>query len=219
LPYFIRDNTQFVKTKFDVDVYTPEERKFTRAHKTQESMRRVRDYLSKSYPEIPNTELAAIHHYTKTGGNYRQLNKQMENGMLTDFNRASKTLIAQGLEKLPIYEGDTYRGVIIKRNEFERIFGNVGSTVKQNRFISTSIDYNVAFDFAARNQEKMKKSDIQVIFEIKSKNGRNIAEISEFNGIFVPKNQQEVLFTNNTTFRIDGKTYTGNVVWVKMTEI
>lgn len=123
MPHFIRDNQKFVQSKFDVDIYTDQEKKFTHARKTKEAMQRVLAELSALYPDVPNTELAAIHHYTRNGGNYRQLNKQMEKGMLTVFNRAAQTLIAQGLEKVPIYQGSVYRGMIIKHKEFERVFG------------------------------------------------------------------------------------------------
>jgi hypothetical protein len=219
MPRFIKDNRQFVKTKFDVNTYSDEEKKFTQAHKTQEAMQRVIEQLAKLYPDIPNTELAAIHHYTKSGGNYRQLNKQMEAGTLTDFNRAAQALITQGLEKAPVYQGSVYRGMIIRRNEFERIFGDKGSTIQQNRFVSSSKDINVSFDFATRDQNRMKRNEVQVFFKINSKNGRDISGISEFNGNFVLENQHEVLFTNNTSFKIDKKEYSDNVVWVYLTEL
>jgi len=218
MPRFVRDNPQFVKTKFDVNTYSPEERKFTQSHKTQEAMKRVLDKLSKLYPNIPNTELAAIHHYTKSGGNYRQLNKQLEKGTITDFNLAARTLITQGLEKLPVCQGFVYRGMIIKREEFEGIFGDKGSIVQQNRFISSSKNIEIAFKFATWN-DKMKRNEIQVIIEINSKNGRDISGISEKNGIFAPENQEEVLFRENTAFKIDDKEVTGNVVWLKLSEI
>ena len=57
------------------------------------------------------------------------------------------------------------------------------------------------------------KSHKRVIFEIQSKNGRNISKISEFNGIFNPENQHEVLFDKGTKFLVkkrrieDGGTY------------
>jgi hypothetical protein len=126
-------------------------------------------------------------------------------------------LISQGLEKLPVFTGTVYRGMIVKRKEFDRIFG--GDTVTQNRFVSSSKDMNVAFDFATRDQDRMKKNQVQVFLEIKSKNGRDISDISEFNGKFAPYNQQEIMFTNNTTFRIESRKITGNVVWVELKEI
>lgn len=220
MPHFIRDNRKFVQTKFEVDVYTDEEKKFTHARKTKEAMERVLAELSALYPDVPNTELAAIHHYTRNGGNYRQLNKQMEKGTLTDFNRAAQTLIAQGLGKLPTYQGIVYRGMIIKRKEFERVFGGgKGAIVKQNRFVSASRDMNVAFKFATKKQEKMRGNEVQVFIKIEGKSGRDISQISEFNGKFVSENQQEVLFTSNTPFHIDNLEDKGDVIWLYMTEL
>ena len=46
------------------------------------------------------------------------------------------------------------------------------------------------------------KNHKRVIFEIQSKNGRNISKISEFNGIFNPENQHEVLFDKRTKFLV-----------------
>lgn len=182
-------------------------------------MERVLSELSALYPDVPNTELAVIHHYTRNGGNYRQLSKQMEKGTLTDFNSAAQTLITQGLEKLPTYQGSVYRGMIIKRKEFERVFGGVGVVVKQNRFVSSSKDMNVAFKFATKKQEKMRRNEVQVFIKIEGKNGRDISQISEFNGNFVSENQQEVLFTNNTPFHIDRLEDKGDVIWLYMTEL
>lgn len=219
MPHFIRDNRKFVQTKFEVDIYTDEEKKFTHAQKTKGAMERVLAELSALYPDVPNTELAAIHHYTRNGGNYRQLNKQMEKGTLTNFNRAAQILIAQGLEKLPVYQGMVYRGMIIKRKEFERVFGGgKGSVVKQNRFVSSSKDMNVAFDFATKKQEKMRRNEVQVFIKIVGKSGRDVSRISEFNGNFASENQQEVLFTSNTPFRIDKLDDKGDVIWLYMLE-
>ncbi|MDR1348324.1 MAG: hypothetical protein LBJ63_07885 [Prevotellaceae bacterium] len=219
MPYWIKDNRKFIKD-FEVNTYTPQEYTFTHAQKTALAMNRAIKELSLLYPNIPNTNLAAIHHYTKAGGNYRQLNKQLDNGTLTSFNAASATLIQKGLEQLPVIKGTVYRGMIIKQKEFNRIFGGeIGSTVKQNRFISSSTDVDIAFDFATRNQNTMKKTEIQVIFEINSKNGRDISKISELNGIFALRNQHEVLFTNNTIFRIDSKKVTDKTFWIKLTEL
>ena len=213
MPHFIRDNRKFVQTKFEVDIYTDEEKKFTHARKTKEAMERVLSELSALYPDVPNTELTAIYHYTRNGGNYRQLNKQMEKGTLADF-------ITQGLEKLSTYQGSVYRGMIIKRKEFERVFGGgKGDVIQQNRFISSSHDVDVALEFATKKQSTMKKNKIQVIFEIKSQNGRDIERISEYNGNFVSENQKEVLFLNNTSFEIEDTKQVGNVVWVKLMEI
>ena len=144
----------------------------------------------------------------------------MEKGTLIDFNSAAQTLITQELDKLPTYQGSVDRGMIIRRKEFERVFGGgKGDVIQQNRFISSSRDVDVALVFATKEQSTMKKNEIQVIFEIKSQNGRDIERISEYNGNFVSENQKEVLFLNNTSFEIEDTKQVGNVVWVKLMEI
>ena len=81
-------------------------------------------------------------------------------------------MITQGLEKLPTYHGSVYRGMIIKRKEFERVFsGGVGIVVKQNRFVSSSNDMNVAFKFATKKQEKMRRNEVQVFIKVEGKTG------------------------------------------------
>ncbi len=83
-PYFIRDNRRFFG-ELKTNIYTLEEKKFTRTRSTSVSIQRAIDFLSKEYPNISNTRLAAIHHYTKAGGNYRQLNKQLYNETLASL--------------------------------------------------------------------------------------------------------------------------------------
>lgn len=48
----------------------------------------------------------------------------------------------------------------------------------------------------------MKKNEIQVVFEITSKNGRNISDISKL----------EIMFTSNTSFRSEKTETTDNDV-------
>jgi hypothetical protein len=216
MPYWIKDNKQYA-SGFQVNTYTPEEYKFTHARKTAMAMSRAIEELRKLYPHIENTELAAIHHYTKAGGNYRQLNKQLDKGTLTDFNTAAATLISKGLEKLPKIEGTIYRGTIMKRNDFDRIYSNI-EDVTHKIFTSATQSFGTAVQFATYNNPK--KNEVQIIFAIRSRNGRDISKISEFNGIFTPDNQKEVLFDKNTKFRITKReTDKGGTVWIEMTEL
>jgi hypothetical protein len=127
-------------------------------------------------------------------------------------------LIEQGLSKLPVYEGAVYRGMIIKRKEFEKAFaGDEGTIVCHNRFVSTSRDTRTALEFSMRKAPK--NNEIRVFMEITSKTGRDISRISEKNGIFDPENQQEVLFTANTRFKIVSKRNEGNIVHLKLVEL
>jgi hypothetical protein len=76
----------------------------------------------------------------------------------------------------------------------------------------------LAVQFATYKQPK--KSEVQIIFAIHSRKGRDISKISEFNGIFAPDNQKEVLFDKNTKFRIiKRETDKGGTVWMEMKEL
>jgi hypothetical protein len=216
LPYWIKDNQQFING-FQVNTYTPEEYTFTHARRTAIAMSRAIAELRKLYPHIENTELAAIHHYTKQGGNYRQLNKQLDKGIITDFNAAAATLISKGLEKLPKIEGTIYRGSIMKRKDFDRIYSNANE-VTHKIFTSATQSFETAVQFATYKPPK--KGEVQIFFVIRSRNGRDISKISEFNGIFAPDNQKEVLFDKNTKFMIiKQETDKGGTIWIEMTEI
>lgn len=197
-PYFIRDNRQFFG-ELKTNIYTLEEKKFTRTRSTSVSMQRAIDFLSKEYPNISNTRLAAIHHYTKAGGNYRQLNKQLYNDNLSEFNKAAATLIREGLNLLPTFKGITYRGTIIKRKEYEALYKDK-KEVSHKIFTSCSKSPEIADMFAS--YRPLKRNEVSIVFTIQGKNGKDISKISEFNGKFVGMNQYEVLFTTDTRFEV-----------------
>lgn len=110
MPHFIKENPKYVKG-FEVDTYTNAERKFTRARKTNEAMKESLDiFLQAKYPELPDTEKAAIYHYTKgEGAAFRHLNKQLRDGNLSEFNEAFSQLLSQGLSKLETTNKTVYR--------------------------------------------------------------------------------------------------------------
>ena len=216
LPYWVRDNKQFIDNDFKANTYSREEYTFTRARGIALAMNRAVEELSRLYPDIENTELAAIHHYTKHGGNYRQLNKQLDKGTLTDFNRASASLISKGLEHLPRVTGTVYRGTIMKRTDYERLYS--GNTTEHAIFTSASKDTSIAYRFA-NYKNNLNKNEIRILFDIQSKNGRDISRISEFNGKFAEENQKEVLFTNGTRFKITKHEISEQEVHIILVEI
>ena len=107
--------------------------------------------------------------------------------------------MAKGLASLPVYKGIVYRGSIMKRKEYESLYEGK-SEITHSIFTSASKDAGTAFRFT--NYRDLKKNEVRVLFEIQSKKGRDISDISEFNGKFAPDNQHEVLFTNGTRFKI-----------------
>lgn len=143
--------------------------------------------------------MAAIHHYTKAGGNYRQLNKQLYNDNLSEFNKAAAILIREGLNLLPAFKGIMYRGTIIKRKEYEALYKDK-KEVAHKIFTSCSKSPEIADMFAS--YRPLKRNEVSIVFTIQGKNGKDISKISEFNGKFVGMNQYEVLFTTDTRFEV-----------------
>lgn len=93
MPYFVKDNPQYVQG-FEMNTYTKAERKFTRTFKTNDAMKEsLGIFFQSKYPELPNTEKAAIFHYTKgEGAVFRHLNSQLCKENLAEFNEAFSAL-------------------------------------------------------------------------------------------------------------------------------
>ncbi len=216
LPYFIKDNQSYVG-KFDVDIYSAAERKFTRAGRVRESMRKaLGEYLQERYKDtIPNTELAAIYHYTRGDiSAFRSLNKQLRSGSVSDFNVAFSELLSEGISKVSVYEGSAYRSIKLNKKSLKDWLDCAmsGGSKTFDGFTSASKRQDVAFGEFERKISK-KSNETFCHIEILSKNGRDISNISQFNGIFTSENQQEVLFDKGSRFKFvsvdedDGKYY------------
>ena len=76
MPYFVKDNREYAGG-FTVDTYTAGERKFTQARHTGDAMREVlKRRLQEKYPDMENTELAAVYEYTRGDvPDFRRLNR------------------------------------------------------------------------------------------------------------------------------------------------
>lgn len=204
MPYFVRDNPQYVKG-FEVDTYTNAERKFTRARRTNSAMEEsLGRYLQSKYPEIPNTEKAAIFHYTQGDTSaYRQLNNQLRRGKLSEFNQAFSELLSSGLEKLPTIEATVYRSVRLNKTRLREWcdFADSKSDVTFAGFTSTSLDRKSVEDFAASHLGR-KKNETDVLIVINGKSGHRIEDFSQFGGRFSGRpNQREVLFDKGLKVR------------------
>lgn len=220
MPYFVKDNPQYVQG-FEVNTYTKAERKFTRAFKTNDAMKEsLGIFLQSKYPELPNTEKAAIFHYTKgEGAAFRHLNNHLRKKNLSEFNQAFSELLSGGLEKMPQYAGVVYRGLRLNKTQLRDWLDTAGKggTKTFNGFTSASELRSVADEFTLKGNPK--SNETAVIFRIVSKNGRSISGISEFNGIFASQNQREILFNKGTQFRIVSKRIDKNGVIFDLEEI
>lgn len=221
MPYFVRQNPHYIQG-FEVDTYTKAEWKFTRARKTNEAMEESLGlFLQRKYPEIPNTEKAAIFHYTKgEGAAFRQLNNQLRKGNLSEFNEAFSQLLSQGLSKLETTSETVYRKVRFNKTnlgEYLSLAGKKGTSVFKG-FTSTSLDRQTAIDF--RSNSKPKKNETDVLFVIRGKSGHPIEDFSQFGGRFAGKpNQREVLFDKGCKFRFDEVKQDSGIYVFYLTEI
>lgn len=203
-PYFIRDNKDFIREDFKVNVYNKTEKAFVRKNRTNLSMSRV-EYYNKTYPNIPEVQQAAVNAYTQPvvpgnkGATSREINRRLRNGTEDEYVDVASRLISQALTKLPKYEGIAYRGETMSMKKLqERFLNHLGDVVADKGFVSSSLYIDTPIKFISH--DGVPKNHKRVIFEIQSKNGRNISKISEFNGIFRPENQHEVLFDKGTKF-------------------
>lgn len=204
MPYFIRQNPQYVQG-FEVDTYTKAERKFTRAFKVEPAMREsLGIFLQSRYPEIPNTEKAAIYHYTRGDVSaYRQLNNQLRRGNVNEFNQAFAELLSQGLEKIPTQEVEVWRTIRLNKTrlaEFSDMAKNQKEAVWKG-FTSTTLDRETAEGFALSHSGR-KANETDVLIHIVGKSGHPIEDFSQFGGRFEGKpNQREVLFDRGMKVR------------------
>lgn len=205
-PYFIRDNKDFIREDFKVNVYNKTEKLFVRKRRTSLAMSRV-EYYNNAYPDIPEVQQAAVNAYTQAVGKdnkeatSREINRRLRNGIEDEYVDVASQLISQALAKLPKYEGVVYRGETMSMAKLRgRFLDHIGEVVSDKGFVSSSRYMNTPMKFISH--VGISKSDKRVIFEIQSKNGRDISRISEFNGIFNPENQHEILFDKGTKFLV-----------------
>ena len=205
MPYFVRDNPQYVKG-FEVNTYSKAERKFTRARRTNEAMKESPDkYLQKLYPEMPNTEKAAIYHYTQGNTSaYRQLNKQLRDGKLSEFNEAFSELLSNALQKLPPMEATVYRTIRLNKTRL-RAFTEMATSGAETTFAgftSTTLDKETAIQFAI-NHTGRQNNETDVLLVIKGKTGRSVEDFSQFGVRYNKPNQREVLFDKGMRVRFE----------------
>lgn len=207
MPYFVKDNPQYVRG-FEVDTYSKAERKFTRARHTSDAMKEsLGVYLQKRYPEMPNTEKAAIYHYTQGDTSaYRQLNNQLRKGNLSEFNQAFSELLSAGLAKLPTVEETVYRTVRLNKTtlaHWKELAGAKGN-IKFKGYTSASKDIKTVGEMIERKAGSRKNNETDVLLVIKGKSGHPIEDLSQFGGRFKGKpNQQELLFDKGMRFKFE----------------
>ncbi|GMN04632.1 hypothetical protein MTsPCn5_00200 [Croceitalea sp. MTPC5] len=170
--------------------------------------------LLKYVDELSEIEATAIHRYTV---NNFELTSGAYQGTLTEQQLEWINLINSGLDKMRltrVYQGSVFRGSNRPESEIIERYVNVynegvarGITPRINEppFLSTSTSVDVAEDFI----QKFKDPDrVEVLFEITSKRGVDIDDISDYGKNLCGKNlkcdriQEEVMLSNNQDYEI-----------------
>lgn len=216
MPYFVRDNPNYVKN-FRVDIYSPAEKKFTRAYHTSPAMKEsVALFLGKKYPDIKNTEKAALIDYTRGDvSDFRHLNRELMKNSLSEFNVAFSELLSSALSKLPTEELTVYRTIRLNKTnlaKWKQLADSKAETVFHG-YTSTSADLNVVNEFIEKKSLHRKKNETDILIAINGKTGHRITEFSKF------PEQQELLFDKGMRLRFEGFHEEGGRIIFEMTEI
>ena len=224
MPYFMRDNGDFIRADFKVNVYNAQEKSFIRKRRTKIAMSRI-EYYQSIYPNIPEVRLAAINAYTQAirEGNkcatFREINKRLRNDNTTEYVDVANDLISKGLKDLPKYNDIVYRGTHLSKKKFNELYlSHVGGgVIEEKAFTSTSPSKDIPMQFLS--YDGIPKNHVKILFEIHGKNGRDISKISEFNGIFTETNQKEVLFDKGTKFVLKKTEIRNGIYEIRMEEL
>lgn len=201
MPYFVRDNPHYV-ANFRVNTYSASERKFTQAHHTSSAMTQsLTVYLQKKYPDIPNTEKAAICDYTRGDvSDFRHLNKELMNDSLSEFSAAFSELLSNALSRLPTVETTVYRTIRLNRTGLEnwKQQAEAQAVTTFRGFTSTSDSLNAVLAMMRRKGARKKSNETDVLLVIKGKTGHRIEDFSKF------KDQHELLFDKGVRLKFEG---------------
>lgn len=216
MPYFVKDNPVYVKG-FKTGVYSAVEKKFTRATHTSEAMKRsLSRYFQQKYPDIPNTEKAAIIEYTRADvSDFRHLNKELMADSLTEFNAAFSELLSNALSKLPTEEGLVYRTIRLnktKLTEWQDMARQQSETVFHG-FTSTSSDRSVVSEMITGKAKGRKNNETDVVLVINGKSGHRIEDFSS------KPNQKELLFDKGMSVKFNGSEIIDGQIYFYLTEV
>lgn len=86
--------------------------------------------LQKKYPDMPNTEKAALCDYTRGDvSDFLHLNKELMVDRLSEFNVAFSDFLSNALSKLPTEEAIVYRTIRLNRTSLFIVFRLVSGKI------------------------------------------------------------------------------------------
>jgi len=153
---------------------------------------------------VTDLDRATLRDYTAPNGTAESINRALwrERAAAPAPVQQAADALTTALAKLPVYEGEVYRGVRRTDAQMQAAAARYlpGNIVTEDAFISGSADRGQAFPGELR-------------FEIVSKAGRRVASFST-----VPE-EQEIVFAAGTQFKVLSARWTGNTLHVKLEEL
>ena len=175
-----------------------EELQFVEQMLGEEESNKARDRLNTASEFIKQHKLSqneALSVIGYTGGFYKDFNKALRTGMATPKITRYENLLNKALEKLPKFNGISYRAVQkLSKEDLARY--KEGEVVTESFFVSTS------------ELKKVQGFGGKVRFEIYGKNGRKVANLSLY------PSEKEVLFKSESRFIVKRVSKTG-FIWKK----
>lgn len=167
--------------------------------KYKNKSKELQNRIESSKIELSDDEKYAINQYI--GPQSYILNEVLRDELeLTEHQKMLIKDLDKALDKFPKYNGNTTRSLMLNESELENFIKQyiVGDTVRYKAYTSTTVGtrYN-------------DMSNVEL--HIKSKSGR---DIRRFN-----KEEQEILFKRNTTFKIEAVEKIDNIYYIVMEEI
>lgn len=204
IPYFgdkVEQKAEEVEQSQEIE-RKQEELQFVEQMLGEEESNKARDRLNTASEFIKQHKLSqneALSVIGYTGGFYKDFNKALRTGMATPKITRYENLLNKALEKLPKFNGISYRAVQkLSKEDLARY--KEGEVVTEPFFVSTS------------ELKKVQGFGGKVRFEIYGKNGRKVENLSLY------PSEKEVLFKSNSHFFIT-KVSTKGLLWWKMTVI
>jgi len=163
-----------------------------------------RDDIGASVTELNIYEKALIYYYSIDG--YEQLNEDLRDGKPNEY----EVYLNEALDKLPDYDGESFRGAALTNAEILRYKNAIESDeiIVYPAFLSSSKSLGVARAYSRGS----------TVFTIASKTGKNIEEIS-FYGTRSPQNEKEILYRSKIKFSVISIDQTTHITLITLEEV
>ncbi|MGM8362120.1 phage minor head protein [Flavobacterium sp. ARAG 55.4] len=166
--------------------------------------------LVSKHPNMSLEELTTIQHYTNMG--YWDLNEALYTKRVFPLEEANERMLNRALSKLPKTDKTkVFRGMPFNEEIYKKYADNVGKTIINEGFTSTTLNEEIAKAFG--------QDEPTMLFLIDHKNGKELKDISFFSETFENDEEFEVLFQSKTKFKVKEIVSKGDTFEIYLEEV